>query len=1823
MSYLDLLNEEMDERRVPKLTLEAALEKTRRLKAHRAAACGKVTGKTNEIKALIKDKRNLEQVKEILDRWSAAFYKLKISHHQYVECLEEGEEEELAAKTWAEQRYKEFDQFSSEVKLWLHDVENNLSQDQDNVLPKDSASQVSSKSGAGSVNSRASSVGSSLARARLEAAMKKAELKARSESLKKKQALEEENLLLQRKREQLEINTEIAAENAKLSAIEEIEKDLVGQVTSQVHVADKTKQSQQTKELNPEAKSFVTNKSMSHQVQEMKETVLGESTEEWYYNIAKQQTELTKLLVEQQMKATLPQRSIPAFSGNPLEYSAFMRAFEYGIEDKTSCAKDRLYYLEQYTNGEANSLVRSCTHMSPEDGFKEAKRLLRKRYGNKFKIAESFLQKARGWQEIKSEDEKTLSSFAVFLRECYNTMQDLEYMQEIDHASHIQVLVSKLPYKLRDRWRTKTDIIQEEIGRAVRFVDLVEFVEKQARIISNPIYGNVQGDFKNQERKGYGRKQEAKTRNKGASFATLTSSAYKVPPPKHQETETKEKCLFCQERDHSLAICTSFQKKTMEQRLKFVKDEGLCFGCLKRAAHIARDCKKKLTCDICQRRHPTALHRKEWDKKEESSNEEAGVEEDKHEEKTVKANCGYTDFSEEDCAQTVVPVMVGTAGGPSVLTYAFLDNGSNAVFCSKDLMKKLQIKGQKTKLQIQTLNKESVSDSLILSGLIIRDLDAKNELQLPKVYVQDTIPIAKENIPTQEDISKWGYLKNVHIHSIDADVGLLIGRNVPKASEPCQVVGSQSNGPYACRTRFGWAVYGLMKKSNFSQKAVVHRVITTEHDTEKQIKKLFNHEFGERLVDEKPEKSIEDHQFLAMMERSSKLENGHYELCLPLRDCSDPLPNNRVQAEARLNQLRKKFQKQPSLFSEYKTFMENIIQQGYAEEVPTKDLNHDRKVWYLPHHSVRHPRKQKLRVVYDCAAEFRGVSLNKELLQGPDLTSSLVGVLTRFREERVAVMADIEAMFSQIKVPKGDRDLLRFLWWPCGDIEKPVLEYRMTSHIFGATSSPSCASYALQKAAKDNASPTEIVYDTVMKAFYVDDCLKCLPSEEEAIHLVRDLTRVCQSGGFRLTKWISNSKRVLETVDETERAKEVNNIDLEKDSLPTERALGMLWCADSDKFKYKIEMKEKPLTRRGILSTVSSIYDPMGLAAAAILPAKIVLQDLCRQKFEWDQEISEERLSSWQGWLSGISRLEEFQIDRCLKPPDFGELSSVELHHFSDASELGYGTVSYLWMQNHSKEVHCTLLMGKARVAPLKQITIPRLELAAATVAVKVNSMLKKELTIPIDETFFWTDSKTVLRYIRNEAARFHTFVANRVAIIRDGSDVSQWRYVPSEENPADDCSRGMAIDKFLHSRRWLNGPEFLWEHQSARLREDPFEEKIPTSDPEIRVTMHAITTTMRNDSVESLLQHFSSWHKLKKTVAWILRIKQELRERVWSTKGKTSNDPSMEVKDGISTKKSNLHKKGIAALTTKDLRNAEEAIVKYVQRSTFDEEIKVLTSSKKDQGSTSRNKALKGSSSLWHLDPFLEDDMLKVGGRLRRAAIPSEAKHPIILPKESRISELILYDIHESTGHMGRNCMLARLHERYWMVGANAAARKIVGKCISCKKQRARPVEQKMADLPAGRLAAHEPPFSYVGVDYFGPIEVKQGRSMVKRYGVVFTCLAIRAVHLEKADSLDTDSCINAIMRFISRRGPVKEIRSDNGTNFVGAEREMRKEIDKWNQAKIHESMLQRGIDWVFNPPSGSHFGGVWERQIRTIRKIMCSVAKEQTQSDEGDPLH
>ena len=244
-------------------------------------------------------------------------------------------------------------------------------------------------------------------------------------------------------------------------------------------------------------------------------------------------------------------------------------------------------------------------------------------------------------------------------------------------------------------------------------------------------------------------------------------------------------------------------------------------------------------------------------------------------------------------------------------------------------------------------------------------------------------------------------------------------------------------------------------------------------------------------------------------------------------------------------------------------------------------------------------------------------------------------------------------------------------------------------------------------------------------------------------------------------------------------------------------------------------------------------------------------------------------------------------------------------------------------------------------------------------------------------------------------------------------------------------------------------------------------------------------------------------------------------------------------------------------------------------------------------------------------LEPFLDEDgILRVGGRLKNAPLTEMARHPVILPKNHHVSKLVARRVHKfQSGHSGKEHVLSLNRQKFWIIGARPLVKRVLTECVLCRKHKGKTGVQQMADLPLDRVTSDKPPFSYLGIGCSGPFVVKRGLSQVKRYGCLFTCLTMRAIHVEKLEGLEANSFINAFVRFCARKGVPEKVRSDNSTNFVAGERELREAMQSWNDdSKVKAHLLQRETKWDFNPPAASHMGGIWERQIRTVRKVLKS---------------
>ena len=1528
---------------------------------------------------------------------------------------------------------------------------------------------------------------------------------------------------------------------------------------------------------------------------------------------------------------SLPKVELMKFGGDPLEYVEFWTNFKDNIESQVRDESQRFTRLLAQCTGKAREAIRSCVNLDANLRYKEATSVLLDNFGQPHMIVEAHMKKLRELQ-IRRSDAVALMEFARHLEDSERALKRMGtgYSGRLDNEDIIVMLMKKLPEDgLKRKWADKAGDIIKTKG-LVTFNDFVSFVKHIAGRINNR-YGRELKLIHEQKRSLVNKQGSDQSRG-------IYTGATQNKVEDERKAQRLRKCPQCSG-PHGIWRCQVFKSAGLDDRLKIVKEHKLCNICLD-DGHFARFCRSGFTCRVagCGERHHFLIHREQDSKRsneasEDSSNnseEQASSKKsddtqrgtaDEDQPKLINAhrsasvldgptnepiNVNAVRTSRPRVCFKVVPVRVSVpTSQKEFVTYAFLDSGSDATLCLESLVQEFSIENVKpVKYTMTTVNREQEKVGYEVH-LNIGSISDGEEFVLENVLTTDSLPVTPKHIAESKELEEWEHLRDLVLPKIeDKQVTILIGNDRPDIIDSCldRRVGKKGE-PCAVKTSLGWTVYGPM--GNAHDENVSVSFTRSEYDVfDYKMERMFNAEFDD-IKDQEEGMSVEDCVARKMMVETTTLKDGHYQIGLPFKHDPPHLPDSLPTARKRLEYLKSKMLRDPGFHEKYSRVMKRYEEEGAAREVPDHELATFKPLWYLPHHAVWHPRKpEEPRVVFDCASKTEGVSLNDELLRGPENTSTLLGVILRFRVDNVAVTADVKRMFHQVYVTPEHRSALCYLWWPDGDLTKTAKTYQMLVHLFGAKSSPSVAGYALRRTATDNSREySRETLDAVLRDFYVDDLLKSFSETREAKIVSKELESMLAKAGFQLTKWCSNSREILQEFPVEGRAPTVKNLDLQSEDLPMDRALGVHWNVEKDTIVLVVDDKKEPNNRRGVLSSIATIYDPLGFASPLMLPAREINQELCRLKVDWNSELPRELSMRWKKWKEDLVNLRSYEMPRCLKPKGFGQIEQIELHHFADASqEHGYGTVSYLRFVNEKGEIHVSLVMGKSKVKPLnKAVTVPKLELTAATLATRVNKTIMKELRgrLEINKVMYWTDSMIVLKYIMNETRRFVTFVANRVAAIRQESTPNQWRHVGSEQNPADYASRGIRGFETDKLERWKHGPEFLWQ-STENWPAQPIELDDSLDENEEGVKKQKIVvggTSVKDEFWSDLFMRFSSWEKLRRVVAWLVRI---VRRRRFKEQHGTKE------RLGCATKE-------IQQLTVSELEEAERMIVRQVQEESFPADLE---------------KTKKGS--LAKLKPFREDGLLRIGGRLNRSSLDHDSKHPFILPKDHIVSELITLHYHCLNGHTGSHQTLSKTRERFWITKGTSYVKRILKRCQICKRENAKPGEQVMAPLPAVRTSSDEDglvyPFAAVGIDYFGPLFVKLGPrtrsknpALAKRYGCIFTCLRYRAVHIEVSEDLSTDSFISAILRFVGRRGPPRVIYSDNGSNFKGAEVEVIEALKSWNLEKIQGSLSRRGIEWVFNPPGASHQGGVWERLIRSTKKILRSLVGNRELNDES----
>ena len=955
-------------------------------------------------------------------------------------------------------------------------------------------------------------------------------------------------------------------------------------------------------------------------------------------------------------------------------------------------------------------------------------------------------------------------------------------------------------------------------------------------------------------------------------------------------------------------------------------------------------------------------------------------------------------------------------------------------------------------------------------------------------------------------------------------------------------------------------------------------------------------------------------------EQSTKIEiqrkEDRYSVSLPWKsDITEPLPSDLEFCRNRLNSLYDKLKMKPELLREYDEIFREQLNSHVIEKVPEAELN-CKGAHYICHFGVIRSDREttKLRIVFDGSAKStkETLSLNDRLDTGGNYMPLLFDTLTRFRSHPIAITADIEKAFLQIEINEKDRDILRFLWYDDVSKSNPtIVQYRYRRHLFGLTCSPALLGKTIRHHVSKYAKESPKVVK-VLSRLYADDLSCSVKNTDEALALYKQAKSIMKEGGFNLRKWQSNDKSTLNEIIQLEQQEgnlkpqeNTNSTVKEDDQTYSEfvigspsasgysKVLGVNWDSHSDKFVFDLRnivdfANSLLATKRSVLRIVAKIFDPLGCLSVYTVNFKILFQQLCIDKIDWDLPLYGSYLQRYETLVKGLDALHNTKITRCLFEKQ-SPVKTVEIHGFSDKSERAQGAVVYLRIEYVDGNIDVKFLASKAKVSPVKAQSIPRLELLGACLLAKLVASLKGILSEEIGNerihTYYWVDSYSALCWIRN-VKPWTQHVRNRVNQILQTSNRAQWFYCPGPSNPADLPSREQYAN-LADNLFWWEGPAFLKENRetwpeppgNSELEiEKAMIEKLKNQ-PEVT---HTILTQSDVDMKEIIkIERFSSKGKLVRTFAWVLRFINNMKSIITNKK---------------------LNKDEIVSAT--ECRYAETTLTQLIQSECFKNEIDYLLSD--DESKKRKRVPLYVNQFNLFLD---KDKILRCRARVGNSRIIESGKTPILIPSKHYYSELLITEYHQTALHGGIRDTLNLMRQHYWVLRGREQVKGAIRKCIICKKLEGIPFTTKYSpDLPQFRVDEGSP-FTHVGIDFAGPLYVKGDKvdnANIKTYVCLFTCASTRAVNLELVESLTVESFLRAFRRFCARRGLPSTVISANAKTYKSAAKEVRKLI---RSPRLKEYFRNKTVEWKFIVELAPFQGGFWERLIRSTKRCLVKI--------------
>ncbi|XP_055632604.1 uncharacterized protein LOC129773080 [Toxorhynchites rutilus septentrionalis] len=1099
---------------------------------------------------------------------------------------------------------------------------------------------------------------------------------------------------------------------------------------------------------------------------------------------------------EEEMGLKLPTISLPEFAGDYKDWLAFHDTFLALIHTNPEVAEiQKFHYLRAAVKGEAAQLIESISISAAN--YPLAWEALVKRYANEYLLKKRHLQALFDGSRMKKESASILHDTVDNFERHVRILGQLGEPTDSWSAILEHLLCTRLHDETLKAWEDHASTLEKPTYQC-----LIDFLQRRMRVLESI---SVNNQHSPKVSASYDPLPKSSTHTRVFSNAAVD--------------EVPMKCYACDQR-HPLVKCYKFARMSTVDKLKLVNSKRICINCF-RTNHFARQCTSNFSCRICKKRHHTLLHPAFT----EDSNDQipstsksvprsyAQTNVTTSDENAILSATAATNNSAEvrsfpphassrNIFMLTVVLVIVDRYGKEHLARALLDSASQPNILSERMAQILRLKRKKVNVMIHGVGDkpQQARDSVSTQ---IRSRKENFELDVDFLILEKVT----SSLPTKNvSITNWNIPKNLFLadptfHKCSA-IDMIIGNeHFFSCFKTATKIQLSKSLPLLVESVFGWIVSGSADIPGSADEIPPSTTAVSLVSLEQSMERFWE-------IEELPKKSIyskkENECEIQYSATVSRNHCGRYIVRLPRHsDFDDKIGESKSAAIRRLKYLEKRLYQNPELKHEYCKFMYEYVSLGHMRPISNENSS---KNCYLPHHPAIKDSSTttKTRVVFDGSAKTSsGYSLNEALLVGPIVQDDLLSIILRFRTFPIGIVADIEKMYRQVRVHYADTPFQRILWR--FEESDPIQTFELQTVTYGLTPSSFLATRTLIQLADDEGANYPLADKAIRKGFYVDDFIGGAQSIEEATQLRSELDELLAKGGFNPRKWTSNILDVLNGLSEDQIGIQ-SSVRFDKDE--TVKTLGICWEPESDIFRCDAHNQHNVgiHTKRSILSEISRLYDPLGFISPIVIRGKIIMQLLWLECSGWDEEVPNQIAAAWEKYAEQLPKLAEFQINRYAFLPN----SSIQLHTFADASEAAYGACTYARSIDPKGRISVQLLASKSRVAPLKRVSLPRLELCAASLAAKLHRKIVEALQIKISSSCFWSDSTVTLQWIKSPPNNWKTFVANRVSDIQSATHGSTWKHVPGKQNPADMVSRGMNIEDFLASHTWTHGPEWL-----------------------------------------------------------------------------------------------------------------------------------------------------------------------------------------------------------------------------------------------------------------------------------------------------------------------------------------------------------------------------------------------------------------------------